>query len=565
MKRRLSSLFKRRKKYAAIDPDQVFLDSSSSSKFNRYQCEGRLEKPLPVSSFVILAGLFILVGIVFSGKLWNLQIAQGGEFREMSENNLLRNSLIFSERGLLYDRNGEVLAWNEHDPERTEFARRVYTDLSGFGHLLGYMKYPAKDTSGFYYQTELVGIDGMELLLDDRLAGENGLKLVETNARNEISAESTVYTPETGENVTLSVDMRLQEAMHGYIKQIADSEDYEGGSGVIMNAKTGEVLVMTNYPEYSPEVMTQGDSNEEIQQFLEDTRNPFLNRAVSGVFTPGSIIKPFIATGVLEEDIINPTDNILSTGELKVENPYVPGQYTIFKDWKAHGLVDLRRALAVSSNIYFYVTGGGYKDQDGLGITRIGQYVDKFGFGEYPGSIWGDEEARGTVPSPEWKAEQFADGTWRLGDTYLTAIGQFGFQVSPLQVAKATAGIATGELVTPVFEKGVEGEKTKVDLSDRTFKIVREGMRDAVVTDYGTARGLNFPFVDVAAKTGTAELGASKANVNMWSEGYWPRNNPEYVFVVMMQNGDRHNTIGSVAVMNLMLDWMGVYTPEYFE
>lgn len=565
MKRTLASLFKRRKKYEAINPDEVFLDSASSARFNRYQCEGRLEKPLPRSSFAVLAFLFIVVGVVFSGKAWSLQVAQGDEFREMSENNVLRNGLLFAERGLLYDRNGEPLAWNEHNTERPAFADRAYTERPGFGHVLGYMKYPAKDTSGVYYQTELVGIDGIELFLDDRLAGENGLKLVEINARNEISAESTMYVPETGENITLSLDARVQEAFHGYIQQIADEHGYEGGSGVIMNAKTGEVIALTNYPEYSSDVMTQGDNDEEIQSYLNDERNPFLNRAISGVFTPGSIIKPFVATGVLEENIINPTDNILSTGELKVENPYSPGQFTVFKDWKAHGLVDLRRALAVSSNVYFYVTGGGYKSQDGIGITKINDYVSRFGFGEKPGSLWGDEEARGTVPSPEWKEKQFEDGDWRLGDTYLTAIGQFGFQVTPLQVVKAVSGIATGEMVTPVFEKGAQGEKEAVNISEDTLRIVREGMRDAVITDYGTAKGLNFPFLRAAAKTGTAELGASKATVNMWTEGYWPREDPEYVFVVMMQEGDRHNTIGSVAVMNLLFDWMGVYTPEYFE
>lgn len=565
MKRRLISLYRKKKRYEALNPDEVFLDSESSSQFNRYQCEGRLERPIPTSSFVLLSILFIFVGLIFSGKLWSLQIVEGDQLALQSEENHIRHGLLFAERGLLYDRNGTALAWNEQHDEGEPFAQRAYVDSPGFGHVLGYMKYPAKDTSNIYYQTELVGTDGLEEIFDDRLSGENGLQLVEITARGELSAESTIQSPDVGETITLSIDARLQEAFHELIASTAQEHGYEGGSAVIMDVETGEVIALTSYPEFSPDVMTQGEEDEIIQSYLTDERNPFLNRAVSGVFTPGSIIKPFIATGVVEEDVINPRDIIVSTGKLRVENPYVPGQYTTFTDWKAHGKVDLRRALAVSSNIYFYVTGGGFNDQAGLGISGIEKYVKKFGFGESPGSIWGEEEARGTVPNPGWKEETFEDGTWRLGDTYLTAIGQFGFQVTPLQVVKAVSGIATGELVTPVFEKGAQGEKQKVDISERALTIVREGMRDAVINEYGTASGLNVPYVTIAAKTGTAELGVSKDNVNMWTEGYWPRENPRYAFVIMMQNGDRYNTIGSVSVMSRMILWMQQNTPEYFK
>jgi len=558
-------LFKRRKKYDALDPDEVFLDSENVSKFNIHQCEGRLEKPLPISSFVLLAGIFVLIGLVFSGKLWALQVSQGEEYAEISENNHLRHSHIFAERGLIYDRNKKALAWNEHDAENSEFDKRSYIEKEGFGHLLGYMKYPAKDSSGVYYQTELVGIDGFESIFNEKLAGKNGLKIVEINALSDISAENTIYTPETGESVELSIDSRLQEALFRYIKEGAINNEFEGGAGVIMDVRTGEVIAMTSFPEFSPQVMTEGYPEEKIQEYLNDEKNPFLDRAVSGVFTPGSIIKPFIATGVLEEGVIGEWDQILSTGELLVENPYAPGQYTRFADWKAHGNVDLREALAVSSNVYFYVTGGGHKDRDGIGISNIEKYVRKFGFGEYPGTILGEKEEKGVVPNPEWKENTFEDGTWRLGDTYLTAIGQFGFQVTPLQVAKAVSGIATGELVTPVFENGAQGKKEKVQISENTLRIVREGMRDAVTTDVGTARALDVPYVSIAAKTGTAELGVSKANVNMWTEGYFPRENPKYAFVILMQNGDRHNLIGSVAVTKNLMDWMSINTPEYFE
>jgi penicillin-binding protein 2 len=331
-----------------------------------------------------------------------------------------------------------------------------------------------------------------------------------------------------------------------------------------MNIHTGEILALTSYPSYSSQKLADGDS-EYIKQINQDNRKPFLNRITQGLYTPGSIVKPFVAIGALNEGVIDQYTNIVSTGKLEVPNPYDPSKPTFFSDWKAHGSVDVRRALAVSSNIYFYVVGGGYKDIQGLGITKLESYFRKFGFGA---SVNGDISSvlTGTIPNPTWKAENFDGDIWRLGDTYFTSIGQYGFQATPLQVVRAVAAVANkGTVYNPIIIKDappqvaqkIEGIKPEV------WKIVHEGMRQGVVE--GTAKGLYMDAVHVAAKTGTAELGVSKDNVNSWTTGFFPYENPRYAFVIVMEKGDRHNVIGGVAVSRKLFDWMAIYTPEYFK
>src|SRR3989338_8322697 len=136
-----------------------------------------------------------------------------------------------------------------------------------------------------------------------------------------------------------------------------------------MDVTTGELLALTSYPEYDQNALTAGMDQVSFNRLLNDKRKPFLNRAVGGLYTPGSIIKPIVALGALNENLISPEKEILSTGSISVPNPYDPSKPSVFGDWKAHGYTDMREALAVSSDTYFYAIGAGYEDQRGLGIT----------------------------------------------------------------------------------------------------------------------------------------------------------------------------------------------------
>lgn len=552
-----------------IDPDEIFLDSKNLPRFDTHQFEGRLEKPIAWSVFVILSFFCVLFGLFLIYEIWNLQIKNGEFYGEISRNNSLQHDILAASRGLIYDRNGVLLAWNELKEAAGGFPKRLYINEPGFAHLLGFIKYPAKDSSGFYYNEEYQPQDGMEKYLNEIAAGQNGLKITETDVALNVISESLIEKPIEGENVYLAIDWRIQKKMHLEISALAERVGFAGGAGIILDVNSGEILAMTSFPEYNSQTMTDGKEAASIKLYAADKNKPFLNRIISGLYTPGSVMKPFLAFAALEEKIISPEQTITSTGKLVVPNPYFPAEPNIFWDWKAHGAVDMRRAIAVSSNVYFYEIGGGFGDQVGLGIERIEKYLKMFGFGA--STLTGiTNEEMGNIPNPEWKKKTFNGEPWRLGDTYNTAIGQYGLQVTPIQVARAIAAIANGGvLVEPNFLRQATSTipykqiGQKIRGNPEHYQIVREGMRLSVTE--GTSKGLDVPYVKIAGKTGTAQLGSTKQLVNSWTTGFFPYENPRYTYLVVMESGPQANLTGATFVMRQVLDWMAIYTPEYLE
>ncbi len=543
-----------------IAPDEIFLDSSNLPNFDVHQFEGRFEKPITKKTILLLASFFVFVGIVFIGRVGVLQISKGDSFKKRSENNRLQHTPLFSERGIIYDRNGVELAWNS--PRDDVFPKRSYIDKKGISHILGYIGYPKRDNKGVYYQTEFIGKDGIEKFYNDTLAGINGLKIVETDALMNVRSESVIRPPQDGENIILSVDVQVQSKLYELMEKLAKERGFSGGAGTIMSIDSGELLALASFPEYNSSVLAEGSDKSAIRRFQNDDRKPFLNRPISGLYTPGSIVKPFVAIGALNEGVIDPNKKILSTGSISVQNPYYPELKSVFTDWKAHGWVDIRDALAVSSNVYFYEVGGGFEDQKGIGISNIEKYVKKFGIGELTG-VDMPGEIEGTIPNPKWKAERFNGERWRIGDTYNTSIGQYGFQVTLIQMVRAIAAIASdGKIILPHLSLNKQIKIETIDGIDKNnFKIVKEGMRQAVTA--GTAKGLNISQVTVAAKTGTAEIGISKKRVNSWIVGFFPYEDPKFAFTIVMEKGPRENTIGGLFVMRQLLEWMSINTPEY--
>jgi penicillin-binding protein 2 len=300
-----------------------------------------------------------------------------------------------------------------------------------------------------------------------------------------------------------------------------------------------------------------------IQDYLTDKKKVFLDRAISGLYTPGSIVKPFFAIGALTEGVIDPYKKILSTGSISIPNPYFPDKKTVFKDWRANGWTDMREAIAVSSDIYFYEIGGGFEGQKGMGIVNIEKYAKLFGIGEKTGVDLPDEKG-GVIPSPLWKIKNFKGEVWRIGDTYNTTIGQYGFQVTPMEMVRAVSTIANyGSFITPHYiSENTEKIIPKIDLKKEYFDVAREGMRQCVLM--GTCILLNVPYVQVAAKTGTAQIGINKNKVNSWIIGFFPYENPKYAFTIMMESGPSGNNVGASSIMRQLLDWMSINTPEYF-
>ena len=554
------------RKKGDISPDEIFIESSNISQFNTSQFEGRLEKPISKKTFTGISILLVIIFTIFSGRLWYLQVQKGEAYSEISENNRLNHVPVFAEQGVIFDRNGERLSWNVPNQENDDFSLRQYTDTAGLAHILGYVSHPAKDSSGFYYPYYFEGKDGAERVFDESLKGTNGIKISETDAHGGILSESVIENPEPGENIYLSIDSRVQNKLYTTMRDLAQEVGFSGGAGVIMDVETGELIALTSYPEYDIQAFSLGDDAELIGKTLNNEKMPLLNRATLGIYTPGSIVKPFMAIAALNEEVINPQKEILSTGRMIVPNPYNPDEPSVFNDWKAHGYVDMYKALAVSSNVYFYQIGGGFEGQQGIGIVNINKYMRMFGFGEKTGIELKSEEY-GVIPSPEWKEENFEDGTWRVGDTYNTSIGQYGFQVTPIQVVRAVAAVANnGVVFNPTILKS-DGSTSNidhvVDIPRNYFEEVRKGMRQAV--EEGTAQGISVPYIRLAGKTGTAEVGTQKKRVNAWITGFFPYENPRYAFTVVMEQGPSDNLLGGVFVMRTMLDWMRDNTPEYLD
>lgn len=546
-----------------VEFDEIFMDSSNLPSFNRGRMEGHIELPIARRNIFVVGILFCLITTVFGMKLIQLQLVHGSSYRERSEANSIDEGVIIAERGVVKDRYDELIAWNEHDYSGAyDFPVRAYTDRRGLGQLVGYVSYPQKDKQGFYFRTDYFGHTGIEKAYETTLHGENGHSIIEEDAHGAVISAHAVRQPISGNELKLSLDAELSEVMHDIVASSTEKAGFRSGAGAIMDVTTGEIIALTSFPSYDPEVMSDGDDVALIESYNTDERFPFLNKVIGGAYTPGSIVKPFLAYAALAEHLISPEKVIVSTGALMLPNPYDPSNPTRFADWRAHGAMTMREAIAFSSNVYFYIIGGGFGDQPGLGITRINEYMRLFGFGRETGIKLGTEQA-GVVPNPEWKEEVF-DEEWLLGDTYHTSIGQFGFQVTPLQMVAAYGAIANGgRLFVPHIEYGVTGSSTDLELDPSLLRVIHEGMRKTVNYPGGTARALERDDVAIAAKSGTAEIGVGNAYVNSWAAGFFPYEEPKYSFILLMDKAPRSNALGATRIMSEVVEWMSLHRPEY--
>jgi penicillin-binding protein 2 len=260
--------------------------------------------------------------------------------------------------------------------------------------------------------------------------------------------------------------------------------------------------------------------------------------------TDVSTIKPVIATAALAEHIITPETRIESRGGINV------GKF-FFGDWKAHGFTDLRRAIAVSSDVYFYTLGGGYGGIGGLGMERMKRYETAFGYGA-PSGIDLPGEADGFLPDPDWKKEKIGE-RWYIGDDYHAAIGQGFVTATPLQIVNAIAAIANGgTLYVPHIRDGTATASRSVSVSPDILRVVREGMRETVTT--GTAQSLQTLPVAVAGKTGTAQYGTGD-KTHGWFVSFAPYENPELVMIVLVEGQSKDSTYHAVPITKAVYDW----------
>lgn len=537
-----------KKKYTEIAPEDILLDQANLPAYDTTQLEGRIVQSVGNGVLYVLSIAIVSIVGIFLYSAWNTQIIQGSVYAQKAENNRFESTPIFAPRGAIYDRNNTPLAWNTTD-ETNDIGNRFYTADGGFGNLLGYVKFPRKDKAGFYITHDTQPMGGVEEYYNETLAGKPGSIYIETNAVGKIVSETKADFARKGKDITLTIDSDIQKSVYASIRHASQESGYTGGVGLIVDVRDGSILSAVTYPDFDANIMTTATNTSVIQNYLTDTRSVFLHRYTSGLYAPGSIVKPIFALAALNEHIVTPEQKILSTGSLSVPNPYDASKPTIFRDWKAHGYTNVREAIAVSSDVYFYTIGGGVPGQQGLGISKLRDYAKAFGLDNTLDNTFFSSK-KSVIPDPEWKKRVFNGDEWRLGDTYHSSIGQYGFQITPIQALSMTTLLATHGTYLPSFRiaedepvKSVHIDTSLTDVGLNIYKEIHEGMRLTVTS--GTAQSLNIENLKIAGKTGTAQIGVGNSHINSWFIGFWPYVKPQYAIVYMLEKAPSKTTHGA--------------------
>ncbi len=428
-----------------------------------------------------------------------------------------------------------------------------------FSHLIGYSSLAtADDLKGNPDLTpnDLVGRAGLEEYYDNYLRGIDGKEVFLTNAAGKIQGENVVRNPVQGDTVNTYIDSGLQSYFYDSLQSDINALGRNIGAGIAMDPQNGHILALFNIPGYDPNA---------IASYLNAPYQPLFDRAVSGLYSPGSTIKPLVATAALTEGILDPNHQIFSPGYLYVPNPYDPSHPTKFLDWQYQGWVDMYSALARSSDVYFYEVGGGFGDQQGLGITRLKKWWQKFLLDKPTGIDMPGEES-GFLPDPAWK-QRTQHMAWTLGDTFNVSIGQGALTMTPIELLNYISAVANGgKLYKPEIMKNIVDQSGNVvvqsepqilsDLSSEIGKylpLVQKGMEDGVSKPYGTAYMLHDLPVQVAAKTGSAQV-KNNAETNAFFVGYAPAQNPQIAIVILVENA-KEGSLNVVPVARDVFLW----------
>lgn len=429
-------------------------------------------------------------------------------------------------------------------------SRRYYEDDAIFSHVLGYIGKvaPEEVKEKNYFLNDYIGRTGLEEYYEDLLRGTYGEELTEIDNKGRTQKILAVKNSISGNDLILSIDAELQKVLYQSLKSKLSRMSTSRAAAVAMNPQNGKILALVSFPSFNNNNFIKGDS-EYIKKILQDKNNPLINRVISGRYPSGSTIKPMIASAALEENTISPDKTISCPGLINLYDSR-GNVYWTFKDWNTHGIVNIIKAIAESCDVYFYTIGGGYGSQEGLGIDRIKKYLELFGWGEKTGIDLPGEVA-GFLPDAEWK-KGTKNQQWFIGDTYNTSIGQGDVLMNPLQLTSAIAAIANnGRLYQPQLTESAQPKLIRENfIKEKNLEIVRQGMRETVVS--GTATSLGDLPVKAAGKTGTAET--SGRSPHAWFTAFAPYENPEIVITVLIENGAEEGGI-SVAVAREVLNW----------
>lgn len=574
------------------------------------------EKRRELSRRIEIARLIVgTVFALLATAYWYLQIARGDYYFALSENNRIRSVRVTAPRGYVLDRHGAVLVDNEpaytlhlyrreaknlnasidlavevlklpreqvrarverglrdpeflpipiaenlgieevaaieaRAPEHPEFAitvsqRRLYAHGASAAHALGFLSEASPDQiragENAYRMGDWIGQKGIEGAYERLLAGVNGERRVIVDSHGRETAEERRVEARPGQNLFLTIDLELQKIAEQYFRERV-------GSAVALDPRNGEILALVSSPSYDPNWFTRRVSAKEWASLLSDPHHPLQNRAIQNMFSPGSVFKIFLAYGALAQGLVDPEQQI-----------FCPGHATFYgRTFQCHrkgghGFVNLRNAIKVSCDVYFYNLGRR------LGIDRIAEIARGFGFGDLTGVDLPYEKS-GLVPSEEW-ARSKRRLRWYPSETISVAIGQGPVLVTPMQIARALSGLVVGGRLPPphLFLASQDPQtgrrlrysaepKMGIPLSPEKAAIVKSGMWAVLNEPGGTAFGSRVPGLEAGGKTGTVQIigrestiraGAERKKLedHAWFVGFAPLEDPQIAVVVFVENG----------------------------
>jgi penicillin-binding protein 2 len=487
---------------------------------------------------------------------------------------------------------------------------RDYPSGSLTSHIIGYMGHIPETTLDAYMaqgypRNAQVGLTGLEATYEDALRGTSGRQTIEVDVNGR--RIRTVGQPEPavpGHNLVLTLDLDLQReatvALQTMLNQSSGFTKATQGVVVALDPRNGKVLAMVSLPSFDNNLFAKGVTTEAWQTLLGDPDHPMFNQAVGGQYPPGSIFKPIVASAALQEGVIN-TQTLLgdgwdgvNDGIIWLPNRYMPWDRTKdqkFVSWNAKqgfgwGKINVKKALTVSDDIFFYQLGGGYLEIfRGLGVTALDYYASEFGLGQLTG-IELQGEGAGLMPDEKWKRINYAE-PWLQGDTYNMSIGQGFVLATPLQMANATAVVANrGYLYRPQLVDHItdaEGQVVRpfapelireVPVNPEHLDTVREGMYGVINWPEGTAQNVRIPGVAVAGKTGTAEYFRdwdkdkepdrdAKGNLptHAWFTAFAPYQDPEIAIAVFVANGGEGSAVAAPVAAQILRAYFGANEP----
>lgn len=580
--------------------EHVFLAKRTINQKNK-EADNNLDilKKLPL---LILGVMFI----VFVLRLLTLQVVRGEYYERLSNENRIRTTLIPAERGIIFDRNGEALVrntpafaifegekvkWLEQEEalklmedgnsEVVSISQRDYLYKDIFSHVLGYIGQLSSEEAlqpqfSDYGYSDFTGRMGLEQEYERLLHGENGRKLIEVDSHGNYIRTLGEDISIPGKNVTTTLNLDIQKSVYNAL------EDVDSGAAIVSDPRSGEILALVSKPTFDPNLFTKGSSYkpdggfQTTSEVLEDDSRPLLNRAISGVYPPGSTFKIVTGTAGLEENAITSSTLIEDTGVRTVGGTSF-GTWNYLQYGRLEEPLNIIGALRRSNDIFFYVL------SEGVGARKFSEWAGRFGFGrtlniDIPG------EVAGVVPGPSWKKRVIGED-WYLGDTYNMSIGQGFLQATLLQTNFMTNVVANrGTLFRPHLvvenKKAIRQNFIKSD----NLELIRRGLLEACQPG-----GTGFPFfnftvrndnlkidnldfssgqasssasdsreapvaISVGCKTGTSET-FDGSNPHAWFTVFAPFNNPEISVTVIVEHGGEGSQVAAPIAKEILTDY----------